>query len=278
MKPMKPIFPMLSIGILMSAMSVLALAQDEISTTPTQNNGERWRISYYQGGDYIDYYKSLSALIGGLMELGWLEHAAIPKQEDEDTQLLWEWLSKNASSPYIEFVDDGYYNGGWDDAKRDSLRNDITERLVQEDDIDLLIAMGTWAGQDLANNKHTTPTMVVSTSDPVGAKIIKSIDDSGYDHVHAHADPLLYERQIRLFHEMVDFKRLGVAYEDSLAGRSNAAIDMIEKLGHELGFDIVRCYVEMDVSDQELADQTVPDCYQKLVEQADAIYVTVQAG
>ena len=77
---------------------------------------------------------------------------------------------------------------------------------------------------------------------------------------------------------MVDFKRLGVAYEDSLAGRSYAAIDMIGKLGHELGFDIVRCYVEMDVSDQELADQTVPDCYQKLVEQADAIYVTVQAG
>ena len=105
-----------------------------------------------------------------------------------------------------------------------------------------MIAMGTWAGKDLANNRHHTPMMVLSTSDPIGSGIIKSVEDSGLDHVHARVDPYRYERQVRIFHDLVTFKKLGVAYEDSVIGRSYAAVEMIENVAKERNFEVFHCH------------------------------------
>ena len=118
----------------------------------------------------------------------------------------------------------------------------------------------------------------MSSSDPVNSGIIKSNDDSGYDHIHARVDPLRYERQIKLFHEIVGFKNLGVAYEDSVYGRSYAAIDLIEEVGTERNFHIFRCFTQSDIPDQKLAGESVIKCFRELAKQVDAIYVTVQGG
>jgi len=150
--------------------------------------------------------------------------------------------------------------------------------LNKKKGIDLMIAMGTWAGQDLANNDHSTPTEVMSASDPLAAGIIKSIEDSGYDHVHAQIDPYRYERQVRIFHDMVGFKKMGICYEDTEAGRSYAAIDKVEKVAKERGFQIVRSFTKSDVADTKLAEESVKKAFRDLVKQCDAIYVTVQGG
>jgi ABC-type uncharacterized transport system substrate-binding protein len=145
-------------------------------------------------------------------------------------------------------------------------------------DIDLIIGMGTWAGKDLANETHQTPTIVLSASDAVASGIIKSAADSGYDHVHACVDPFRYERQVRVFHDIVGFKKLGVAYEDSVEGKSYAAVDIIEKVAAERDFKIVKCFTKSDIADTGLAEQSVKDCFGNLAQNADAIYVTVQGG
>ncbi|NJL60479.1 MAG: hypothetical protein HC887_13395 [Desulfobacteraceae bacterium] len=49
----------------------------------------------------------------------------------------------------------------------------------------MMLALGTWAGQDLANNEHSVPTLVLSVSDAIASKIARSVSNSGYDHVHA---------------------------------------------------------------------------------------------
>ena len=151
-------------------------------------------------------------------------------------------------------------------------------RLEKKKDIDLLIAMGTWAGKDFANDKHATPTMVLSASDPLSAGIIKSVEDSGFDHLHASVDPFRYERQLRVFHEIVDFKKLGVAYENTVNGKSYAAIDKVEKVAKDRGFEIVRCFTKSDIADTKIAEKSVQQCFNNLVQKADAIYVTVQGG
>ena len=99
-----------------------------------------------------------------------------------------------------------------------------------------MLAMGTWAGQDMANHRHATRTMVISTSDPVGSGIISAPEDSGLDHVHARVDPYRWDRQIRIFHDTIKFKKLGVAYENSVAGKSYASIDILDKVAKERGF------------------------------------------
>ena len=248
------------------------------SDKPKTNDGKKWRIGYYEGGEYIDYQKIFTETVRGLMKLGWIEYAEIPEQKGEQTRALWEWLSDHLKSDYIVFVKDAHYTANWDDETRKRTADEIMARLNQKHDIDLLIAMGTWAGKDMANENHTVNTMVLSASDPIASGIIKSIDDSGYDHLHAQADPYRYERQLRVFHEIIPFKKLGIAYKDSEDGRSYAAIDVAEKLAKERNFEIVRCFTKSDIADVSEAEESVVQCFSQMAEKVDAIYVTVQGG
>jgi ABC-type uncharacterized transport system substrate-binding protein len=94
--------------------------------------------------------------------------------------------------------------------------------------------------------------MVLSASDAVASGIIKSAEDSGYNHVHACVDPFRYDRQVRVFHDIVGFKKLGIAYEDSVEGKSYAAVEIIEKVAAERDFKIVKCFTKSDIADKHL--------------------------
>ena len=257
---------------------VNASVKPDFNTAPCYHNGKKWRVAYYEGGEYINYQKVLTATVRGLIKLGWIKSIDIPLQQDEQTKELWNWLVKNIASDYLEFVYNGYYSANWDDDTRKEMAEKILSRVKTQNDIDLIIAMGTWAGRDLANSKHNTPTIVLSTSDPISAGIIKSVNNSGFTHVHAHVDPSRWERQIRLFHEIIGFNKLGIAYEDTVNGRSYAAIDDVEKVANERGFEIVRCYTKSDISDTEIAADSVKACFEQLTKKSDAIYVTEQGG
>ncbi len=263
-----------------SIVAGLAMAADKgnFSTEPTTNNGKKWRIGYYEGGEYYDYKGVFVATIKGLMEIGWIEKATIPVDKGEFTTEIWSWLATQMKSEYLEFVKDAHYSAKWDDALRIKTAQTIIDRLNKKKDIDLIFAVGTWAGKDLANNLHSTPTLIMTASDAVGAGIIQSNEDSGFDHIQAHVDPSRYERQLLIFHDIIGFKKLGVAYENTLDGRSYAALDVIEKLSKEKDFEIVPCYTQSDIADQGAAGKSVIDCFEKLVTQVDAIYVTLQGG
>jgi ABC-type uncharacterized transport system substrate-binding protein len=250
----------------------------EFGTSPKANNGKPWCIAYYEGGQDENYYFYLNATIMGLIDLGWIDVKEIPRQEENSTELLWRWLCKNASGKYIKFLDDGFYSAKWDQNTREALKSQVIKRQQEKKDIDLILAMGTWAGKDLSNDHHSTPTMIMSTSNPVAAGIIKSVHDSGRDHIHARVDPGRYSRQVRLFHDIIGFKKLGVAYEDSLYGRTYAAIDLIEEVSKQCGFEVVRCYTKSDITDLSIAGDSVINCFDEMAKTVDAIYVTTQGG
>ena len=260
--------------------SAAAEPAELFSTAPVLNNGQKWKIVFYEGGPHVNYYHYLEATILGLMKLGWMEKDDLEKiqSKNKDTRRLWKWLVNNSRSDYLEFLEDGYYSANWDDKQRQVNRRNILNSLKQEGNIDLVIAMGTWAGLDLANDEHSVPTIVMSTSDPVESGIIKSAEDSGYDHVHARVDPYRYERQLRIFHDIIKFKRLGIAFEDSIYGRSYSAIDTVEKVAADIGFEVVKCYTKSDISDTDIASQSVIQCFEQLSKKVDAIYVTIQGG
>lgn len=262
------------------AFATLGHAADkgEFSTKPTTNDGQKWRIAFYEGGPYTNYQNLMVETVRSLMKLGWIDTSKIPPQKGEETEALWNWLVYGAQSDYLEFVADGHYSAGWDKAKREETAAEVIRRMTEDKDIDLVIAMGTWAGKDLANDQHHTPTMVMSTSDPLSAGIIKSIEDSGYEHLHAIVDPYRYKRQIQVFHEIVGFKTLGILFEDSVDGRSYAAVDMVNEVAAEFGFEVVPCHTESDIKDTLQAEQSVVDCFKSLATKTEAIYVTRQGG
>lgn len=264
--------------IVIIGMNAMAAEKKYFSTKPITNDGQRWRIGYYEGGEYIDYQKTLIETVQVLMKLGWIQELEIPSQLEDQTVNLWGWLATEVNSDYIEFVPDAHYSANWDSDKRHSTVETILDRLTHKNDLDLMIAMGTWAGKDLANNRHHTPTIVLSSSDPLAAGIIKSVEDSGFEHVHATVDPYLFKRQIRIFHDIIGFKKLGVAYEDTVSGRSYAAIDVADDISKEIGFELVRCQTQSDISNIHMAEQSVIKCFKELSQAVDAIYVTQQGG
>jgi len=245
---------------------------------PPAQAAKKWRIGYYEGGPYRTYPPTLTATVKSLAELGWIEPVILPPHEDEkEINKLWAWLAANIRSSYIEFKADACYSYNWNKEIREQTRQAVIGRLKEAKDIDLMIAMGTWAGQDLANNDHSVPTLVCSTSDPISSKIIRSADDSGYDHVHAHIDPTRYLRQIRAFHDVFGFKKLGVAFQDTVSGRSYAAVEDIRKVAKERNFEIAECHTLSGAAVPE-THSSVIKCVQELAPEIDAFYLTQQTG
>ncbi len=260
-------------------MAASAFAGKEFKVAPVKkDNGEKFRIGYLEGGKYQMYPAVLRGIVAGLAELGWIQSADIPEFEDTgDTSKIWEWLSENIRSDYLVFPADAYWSSGWDSDLRQKNKDTIISRLSGKKDIDLMIANGTWAGQDLANSDHAVPVIVCSTSNPIQAGIIKSETDSGLSHVHARVDPTRFQRQVSLFHDIVGFQTLGIAYIDTVAGRSYAAVQDIEAMAEQMGFSIERCLLPDKVEGQELVDLTA-ECHRKLAGKVDAVYITVQTG
>lgn len=246
---------------------------------PTLNHGHKWRIGYLEGGPYLNYAPVLKAVINGLAALNWVEPVTFPQDKDLSVPAnLWSWISANVKSDYLEFPPDGFYTSNWEDDARAKTRDKVLSRLADAKDIDLMIAMGTWSGQDLANDRNSVPTLVFSSTDPMAAGIVKSIGDSGRDNINARMDPTIHERQLRLFHDIIGFKKLGVAYEDSVAGKSYAALPAIEKVAAERGFTVVPCHTLASTPNTAEAEESVVRCARQLAPQIDAMYLTIQKG
>ena len=64
---------------------------------PVKNGNRKWKIGYLEGGPYIEYRNYLTAVIEGLMEIGWVEKEPIPEFEEdnngESSTKLWNWLA-----------------------------------------------------------------------------------------------------------------------------------------------------------------------------------------
>jgi len=250
----------------MTASSLLA------QSTPCLNKGKKWRIGYYEGGPYSDYTDTMRTLVKGLIELGWITDNHPPDYQGEMPKPYLDWLMKT-SSPYLSFSPENSYSANWDEKLRKQIRLEILQKLKQKE-LDLIIAMGTWAGQDLANKDHSVPVMVLSTSDPVRAGIILSAEDSGLSHVTARVDPNRYLRQIRMFHRIAGFNTLGIAYENTPDGRIYSAISEARQIAGERHFNLIFCEVSDSIPDVGESDRSCLKCFRELSERADAIYVT----
>lgn len=238
------------------------------------------RVAYIEGGPYTDYQKILLGLVHGLAELGAINNGDVPPPEDEEsTAGIWQWLCANAGGKFFEFVPDAYYSSGWDDAVFAEDRQKLIDRLNNAKDIDLVLSFGTLAGQGMATDEHRTPVAVLSVTDAVAAGIVPSYEDSGRDNIFAMVEPGRYYRQVVLFHDIFHFKRLGIAYEDTPAGRASAALSDIERAAADFDFELVTCTAPFNFSDPAPAVTNLIACHEKLAEEGvDAVYITVNMG
>lgn len=253
-----------------------AWASDIGADSPaTKANGSKWRFGYCESENFITYTQTLVTIVKGLEEIGWVNNlegfdSAV---NTGDSKVIWEWLAAREVSPYIQFVDDAFYN--LRDPEID--REDITKRLHSQNDIDVMLVMGSDAGALLSNSQHNTNIFVFAASNAVRSGIIDSVEDSGKDHVWAHMDQQRFERQLNAFYDIVEFGKLGMVYEDSDNARVYSAVNEVESLAKEKDFEIVRYHVKEPRSPDEYQRyyQEVKAAYNQLAEQVDAVYVTI---
>lgn len=262
---------LLIIAIMLPAVAVPSGSSD---TAPKLKDGKKWRIGYYESGSFASYSLTFGNIIQALTKMGWLEETGNCPYK-EDSRAIWTWLGTHNSSKYIEFVKDAYYSFDNDTSRHEATKADLIKRLNEQKDIDLMIVMGTVAGQDLAQSSLSVPVMIFSTSDAVKAGIIASSEDSGRDNVWAHVEPYRYKRQVELFHDIFRFKKLGLVYENSVAGKSYVAFEDLADLAEERGFELVSVYVDERVSDSDEYHKNLTEAYRKLSEEVDAVYLTL---
>lgn len=258
--------------------SVSPATAAEFPTSPSVNKNAKWRIGFYQGGDYPIYYHSLKSTVEGLMEIGWIEKEPVPDVGDgSDAQALWRWLSENIDSEYLVFKKNAFWSAQWKTDIRKKNKEHCYQRL-NNNEVDLMIGMGTWAGKDLATNRHSVPVIIGGAADPISAGIVKSLENSGFEHVIAHCDPTRYIRQLKLFHSIFKFKNLGVVYDNTESGRTYASIEDIEKVSRQHGFNIVTCQAaDENVSKKEAAEQVL-ECHEKIAPKIDALWIHSHLG
>jgi len=251
-----------------------ATSGDDGLTPATQEDGTKWRIGYCESENFITYTKTLVGIVNGLYERGWITdlEGFNTVIKSNDSREIWRWLATAEVSPYIEFVDNAFYN-----LQDGSNGKDIIERLNEQNDVDLMVVMGTQAGVVLGNDRHDTDIFVFAASNAVRSGIIDSVEDSGLDHVWAHMDPTRFERQLNAFYDIEKFNKLGMVYEDYDIARVYSAVSEVETLAAEKGFQIMRHYVDEPQSpeDYQRYYREVREAYDKLATRVDAMYVTI---
>lgn len=233
--------------------ALYAVKAEDPLLVPHRRPGGKWRVAYVETKPFVNYAATLANLVLELKGLGWLSNVdGLPYQDGQtDAKVIWDWLAARDLGPYIEMKADAFYTfDGLKGPEINKAAEPILKRLAEAKDIDLVLAMGTEPGKTMASDVHKVPVLVFSTSNAVKAGIAKSVTDSGRDHVWAHMDPLRYRRQIEIFHDIFHFKKLGVVYENSKSGRTFGAVDDVEAVARERGFQIVREFVAQPQPDK----------------------------
>lgn len=237
-------------------------------------DGSKWTIGYCESESFITYNQTLVALVKGLAEIGWITDldGFNKVAANGDSKTIWNWLASREVSPYIDFVDDGFYNLRDPDLDKEAL----IKQLQEQKDLDIMLVMGGAAGA-LLSEQHETNIFVFAASNAVRSGIIASAEDSGQDNVWAHMDEQRFERQTRAFYDIFQFKKLGIVYEDSDNARIYSAVNELESLAAEKGFEIVRCHVTEPSHPEDYPRyyREVQAAYNKLAEDVDAMYITI---
>jgi len=259
-------------------LSATAFAKDYPTAPRLKDNHGKFRVAYLQGGPFFEYDEVLAALVHALARNGWARQITIPPEATRTAQDLFAYLAAHKEwSDYLEFPPDAFFDSGWQDRSRAANQQKILKRT----DIDMILAFGTWAGSDMKEMPKEfdrVPVVVVDVSDPLRSRIVDSNQDTGRDSLTARVDPRRYQRQVRLFHDVVGFRKLGVAFEGTVEGRSYAAIEDIDVVARKKGFTVVKAEHPGYFKSRGEAEKWLIRSARELAARVDAFYLTQQLG
>lgn len=234
-----------------------------------KNGKDKFKIGIIISGDYWEFFDNFKALIEGFSNIGWANRITLPSSFSHCDELLL-WLNNKNYSDYIEFSPEYFIDLNWGDNL-----DELTEKyLEKKPNVDIIYAYGGKAAQSFYElESYPIPVITDAITDCVQAGVSVSLNDSGKEFLTNKIDPEIYRQQIRLFHDFVKFEKLGIIYEDTPDGYLYGAVNDVELIAKERGFEIVRNtnikeYVDSDT--EELYINALKD----IVNKCDAVYIS----
>ncbi|ULQ59728.1 hypothetical protein K7I13_14945 [Brucepastera parasyntrophica] len=140
-------------------------------------------------------------------------------------------------------------------------------------DADVVIAYGGMAAKLFyQQDSYPVPVIADAITDALAAGVTETVTDSGKDFFSVKIDPELFRQQVRLFHELTGFKKLGIVYGDDEFGVIYGAVRDVEAVAEELGFEIIRNTNVKEDMDDDTVDMYL-DALRDVVSRADAVYI-----
>ncbi|KPP97682.1 ABC transporter substrate-binding protein [Marinobacter sp. HL-58] len=145
-----------------------------------------------------------------------------------------------------------------------AIASQIARKFVGESP-DVIVAIATPSAQTMAAAARNTPVVFSAVTDPVGAKLVKTMEAPGAN-ITGVTDMLPIERHLDLLERVVpDAKRIGTVYNP---GEANAValVELLEERLEARGLELVKAAATKT--------SEVLGAARSLVDKADAIYLT----
>ena len=239
-------------------------------------NAKPFRLIYVESGPFKEYPPIIQGLALGLKKRGLIDNCLVPtSNEMTSVEGMWAWLSENAGGDKVEFLADGFYTANYSHERWAEIPGEILKRIRERKDVDCILSLGSWASKDIAKLDTDVSIIVCGVTNAVAAGIVPSIEDSGKDSLVAVVFPNRVENQVKIFHSIFNFKRMGIAYDDSDSGRNSISLKDIEQATHDLNIELVHCKNIFNIEDVNLSAERLKQCHKQLVqEKVDAVYLT----
>lgn len=251
---------------------------EEFSTIPTKKmDGSKYRIAYVDYDEYLPASQQLYYILLGLKNMGWITCDEFPFTSDSmSTKEMIRELSKMDLGEYIEFDESAFYYLGY--TKEEDVISGLKKHVEEDKDIDLVITFGTSAGKLVRDMELSVPMVDFSATDPVASGIIdSSTEGSGRDKVWAQVEPSMPLRQLKYYHSIYPFEKLGIVVygDETISG-----VPDIEKARDEVGFELVKYnlpeVLRETEEEQEVYYNQVKERFMKLRDDGiDAFFLTV---
>lgn len=234
------------------------------------------RVAYLEGEPYLNYAGHLGGLAKALAASGEIEPLEAWYFEDgsDDAGMMWHWLQSHGGER-IQFVSDEFYQLN---NMTEAQQQELVRHWKEDEEVDLILAMGTAAGKFIRTNGIPVNTMIMSVTNAQKSGIVDAVDYSGVDNLWAHMSPDRYYNQLLVFYQLFQFQSLGVVYEDSDKGRNEIPYQDLKRFAAVEQIQLIEEKIAPpppgEAADPEEYQCKLSKAYAALSDKADAIYLT----
>lgn len=249
-------------------------SDSDLTTNKCQQGDKSLKVAVVQAGFFGDYGKVFRNMCLTLANDEYFNPISeIPTEFSAGNN--YKNIAKISKNGCIELLEDGLYDGKWDETLILKTTEDLKERIRTKKDVDLVWAFGTVAGKNFADSSLNVPVMVITPTDAESAGIIGLGEFSDKKNIHVQKEKNRYKSELLIFHDLFKFKNLGIVLDSEPKQQLSQASNVIKEVAKLKNFNIISCTGPVFAEASENKLDTLKRCTVELKDKIDAFYLPV---